>query len=367
MFEGKRQTILAVDDTLTNIDVLKSVLAEKYLVQAAVSGKMALKIIEKQKPDLILLDIQMPEMDGYEVCRILKSQESTKDIPIIFLTAKSEEEDETKGLSLGAVDYITKPISPPILKERIKNHLMLQASRYSLERQNELLEERVIQRTSQLSELQDVAMVAMGALAESRDPETGNHIRRTQHYVKALAKELSKHDKYKAFLTPENITSLYKSAPLHDIGKVGIEDSILLKPGKLTYEEFEQMKLHTTYGRDAIAAAEKSMDIADNFLTFAKEIAYSHQEKWDGSGYPEALAGEDIPLSARLMAVADVYDALISKRVYKPAFSHEKAVNIITEGRGNHFEPLLVDCFLTIADEFNQIAKDFADAVDEIQ
>ena len=367
MSEIKKQTILAVDDTLANIDVVKGVLAQDYLVQAALSGKMALKIIEKQKPDLILLDIMMPEMDGYEVCKILKSQAETKDIPIVFLTAKSQEDDETKGLALGAVDYITKPISPPILKERVKNHLILQASRNLLARQNEILEERVLERTSQLSELQDVAMVAMGALAESRDPETGNHIRRTQRYVKILATEVAKHDKYKAVLTPDIITSLYKSAPLHDIGKVGIEDSILLKPGKLTDEEFEIMKKHTTFGRDAIAAAETSIDTADNFLIFAKEIAYSHQEKWDGSGYPEGLAGEDIPLSARLMAVADVYDALISKRVYKPAFSHEKAVSIITEGRGSHFEALLVDCFLMIADDFKQVAKDFTDKEDEIQ
>ena len=367
MSEGNKQTVLAVDDTLANIDVVKGVLAEDYLVQAALSGKMALKIIEKQKPDLILLDIMMPEMDGYEVCEILKSQELTKDIPVIFLTAKVQESDEAKGLSLGAVDYITKPISPPILKERVKNHLILQASKEMLERQNEVLEERVIKRTSQLSELQDVAMVAMGALAESRDPETGNHIRRTQRYVKALAIELAKHSQYKEFLTPEVITSLYKSAPLHDIGKVGIEDSILLKPGKLTDEEFDEMKRHTTYGRDAIAAAEMSIDSADNFLVFAKEIAYSHQEKWNGSGYPEGLVGEDIPLSARLMAVADVYDALISKRVYKPPFSHEKAVAIILDGTGSHFEPIMVDCFLAIADDFKYIAKDFADKDGEVQ
>lgn len=367
MSEGKKQTLLAVDDTLANIDVVKGVLSQDYVVQAALSGKMALKIIEKKKPDLILLDIMMPDMDGYEVCQILKSQDSTKDIPIIFLTAKIQADDETKGLSMGAVDYITKPISPPILKERVKNHLILQASKDLLARQNEILEERIIARTSQLSELQDVAMVAMGALAESRDPETGNHIRRTQRYVKALATEVAKHEQYKDFLTPEVITSLYKSAPLHDIGKVGIRDSILLKPGKLTDEEYEEMKLHTTYGRDALASAEQYIDSADNFLVFAKEIAYSHQEKWDGSGYPEGLSGEDIPLSARLMAVADVYDALISKRVYKPAFSHEKAVTIISEGSGSHFEPLLVDCFMAIVDEFKQIAQDFADKEGEIQ
>lgn len=367
MSQQPQATILAVDDTPANIEVVKGVLSQDYLVQAALNGPMALKIIEKHKPDLILLDIMMPDMDGYEVCERLKANAETKDIPVIFLTAKVQEEDETKGLSLGAVDYITKPISPPILQERVKNHLMLKEAREILERQNEVLEEKVIERTAQLGELQDVAMVAMGALAESRDPETGNHIRRTQRYVKALAMELAKQEKYKSFLTPEVITSLYKSAPLHDIGKVGVEDSILLKPGKLTDEEFEEMKRHTVYGRDAIAAAENTIDSADNFLIFAKEIAYAHQEKWDGSGYPEGLAGEDIPLSARLMAVADVYDALISKRVYKPAFEHEKAVAIILEGKGSHFDPDMVDAFAKITDEFDDIAKKYADEEGEIQ
>ncbi|MEZ9822837.1 two-component system response regulator [Shewanella sp. 10N.286.45.A1] len=361
MVDVKKATILAVDDTATNIEVVKGILSQDYLIQAALSGKMALKIIDKRQPDLILLDVMMPEMDGYQVCQQLKSQDSTKDIPIIFLTAKVQEDDETKGLALGAVDYITKPISPAILKERVKNHLLLKASRDLMERQNEILEERVIERTNQLAELQDVAMVAMGALAESRDPETGNHIRRTQHYVRVLAQALSKMPQYQQLLTPEIITAMYKSAPLHDIGKVGIADNILLKPGKLTEEEFEIMKKHAAYGRDAIVAAEKSIEVADNFLTFAKEIAYSHHEKWDGTGYPEGLAAEDIPLSARLMAIADVYDALISSRVYKPAFSHEKAVTIIAEGRGSHFDPNMVDCFLSITDEFNAIALQFLD------
>lgn len=362
-----KKTILTVDDTPMNIDVVKGILSDDYIVQAAINGPMALKIIEKKRPDLILLDVMMPDMDGYEVCERIKANPELNDIPIIFVTAKIQEEDETKGLALGAVDYITKPISGPILKERIKNHLLLKEARDVLAHQNQILEDKVIERTSQVNELQEVAMVAMGALAESRDPETGNHIRRTQRYVKVLAEKLATKDKFKAILTPEIITSLYKSAPLHDIGKVGVPDEILLKPGRLTDEEFEKMKLHTVYGRDAIAAAEGTMDIADNFLIHAKEIAYFHQEKWDGSGYPDGIAGEEIPLSARLMAVADVYDALISKRVYKPAFPHEKAVEIITEGRGSHFDPDMVDAFLEITDEFNQIAQNFADGENEIQ
>ncbi|RTR37881.1 two-component system response regulator [Shewanella canadensis] len=365
--DTSRLTILAVDDTPANIDVVKGVLSERYFVQAAINGQMALKIIEKNKPDLILLDIMMPGMDGYEVCQKLKADEATRGIPVIFLTAKAEVEDETRGLELGAVDYITKPISPPILIERVKTHLELKSARDFLKRQNEILEEKVIERTRQMEELQDVSMVAMGSLAEARDPETGNHIRRTQRYVKLLAQKLKEHPRFSHFLTPENITWLYKSAPLHDIGKVGVADHILLKPGKLTDEEFDEMKKHTTYGRDAIAAAEQRISVADNFLVFAKEIAYAHQEKWNGSGYPEGLAGDDIPISARLMAVADVYDALISRRVYKPPFPHEKAVAIILEGKGNHFDPDMVDAFMEIADEYYVISQEFADSEEAVK
>ena len=360
-------TILVVDDTPANIDVVKGVLSEGYFVQAAINGEMALKIVQKKKPDLILLDIMMPGIDGYEVCKRLKSDATTYDIPVIFLTAKAEVEDETKGLDLGAVDYITKPISPPILKARVKTQLELKLARDYLERENEILEEKVIERTRHMEELQDVTMVAMGSLAEARDPETGNHIRRTQRYVKRLAIQLKEHPRFSDFLTPQNITSLYKSAPLHDIGKVGIPDNILLKPGKLTDEEFDEMKKHTIYGRDAISAAVKSINSADNFLVFANEIAYSHHEKWDGSGYPEGLAGDDIPISARLMAVADVYDALISRRVYKPPFPHEKAVAIIQEGKGSHFDPDMVDAFMEVADEFYVIAQEFADSEEAVK
>ncbi|MBF0384014.1 MAG: two-component system response regulator [Magnetococcales bacterium] len=362
-----KKIVLAVDDTPTNIDVVHGVLSKDYLVQAAVNGKMAFKIIERKKPDLILLDIMMPDMDGYEVCKRLKENDATKDIPVIFLTAKAEVDDETRGLALGAVDYITKPISPPILKERVKTHIELKTARDQLRDQNELLEQKVIDRTRQMEELQDVAMVAMGSLAEARDPETGNHIRRTQRYIKMLAEQLKTHTKFSSYLTPEIITTLYKSAPLHDIGKVGVPDHILLKPGKLTEAEFEEMKQHTNYGRDAIAAAEKTMSRADNFLIFAKDIAYSHQEKWDGSGYPEGLSGDDIPISARLMAVADVYDALISRRVYKEPFSHEKSVAIIKDGKGSHFDPDMVDAFIEIADKFYAVAEEYADSEEDVK
>jgi putative two-component system response regulator len=359
--------ILVVDDSESNIDILVEALGHEYEVSVAMDGETALEDVADKKPDLILLDIMMPGMDGYEVCRRIKADDLTRDIPIIFLTAKDEVADETLGLALGAVDYITKPISSPILIERVKTHLLLKISKDYLKQQNEILESKVIARTQQMEELQDVTMVAMGALAESRDPETGNHIRRTQHYVELLARQLKDHPRFKNFLTPEIITSIYKSAPLHDIGKVGVPDKILLKPGKLSFEEFEEMKRHTIYGRDAIVAAEKTISKTNNFLTFAKEITHYHQEKWDGSGYPEGLKGNDIPVSARIMAVADVYDALISSRVYKTSFSHEKAVGLIREGRGTHFDPDMVDAFLEIADEFYSIALNFSDSEKDVK
>lgn len=354
-------TVLVIDDTPTNIDVVKGVLSDTYFVQAAINGKTGLNIIRKKKPDLILLDIMMPEMDGYEVCRTIQDDPEINDIPIIFLTAKSAVEDEAKGLALGAVDYITKPLSPAILKERVKNHLELKIARDLLREQNEILEQKVIERTRQISELQDGTITAMGALAETRDPETGNHIKRTQLYVKVLAQKLKSNPKFSSFLTPENITLLFKTAPLHDIGKVGIPDNILLKPGKLDEEEFEIMKKHTVYGKDTIDQVELITGQNNVFLNFAKEISLSHHEKWDGSGYPRGLKGEEIPLSARLMAIADVYDALISKRVYKPPFSHKEAVDIIIKGRGTHFDPEIVDNFLEIDEEFYEIAKQFID------
>ena len=363
-----KKTILIVDDTPANISLLSGLLRDTYKTKIATNGAKALKLAAATPaPDLILLDIMMPEMDGYEVCERLKADAVTREIPVIFLTAKVAIEDETKGLSMGAVDYITKPISPPIVLERIKNHLTLKDARDFLQQKNEILEQEVEERTQQMSELQDVAMVAMGALAEARDPETGNHIRRTQHYVKLLAEKLRHHPRFSEFLTPKNCTLLFKTAPLHDIGKVGVPDRILLKPGKLTDEEFNEMKKHTIYGRDALVAAEGSMKRPGNFLIFAKEMAYAHQEKWDGSGYPQGLSGDTIPISARLMAVADVYDALISRRVYKSPMPHEKAVAIIEEGKGSHFDPDVVDAFMDVSERFYAIAQEYADSEEEVK
>jgi len=362
----QKQTILIVDDTPDNLTLMNGLLKDDYRTKLANSGERAISIASAlPPPDLILLDIMMPGIDGYEVCRRLKAEALTRDIPVIFLTAKSEIEDEQKGFDTGCVDYITKPISPPIVLARVKTHLLLKSARDFLKDQNAFLEGEVAKRTREVQVIQDVTIMAMGSLAETRDNETGNHIRRTQHYVRALAKKLQSNPRFASFLDEPTVELLFKSAPLHDIGKVGIPDNVLLKPGKLTAEEFEIMKTHTTLGRDAIAVAEKALGTPSSFLRLAREIAHYHQEKWDGSGYPDGLKGEQIPLSARLMAVADVYDALISRRVYKPAFPHEKAVEIIKEGRGKHFDPDMTDAFLEIADEFKQIATVFLDSPED--
>ncbi len=363
-----KPTILVVDDTPDNLSLLRELLKVDYQVQLANGGERALKLAAlAPHPDLILLDIMMPDIDGYEVCRRLKSNPLTRHIPVLFVTAKSDVADEQHGLEMGAVDYITKPISPPIVLARIKIHLALKTHADFLRDKSHFLEAEVTKRTREVTAIQDVTILAMASLAETRDSETGNHIRRTQFYVKALAQHLSTQPQFAAQLTDSYIQMLFKSAPLHDIGKVGIPDRILLKPGKLEPHEFEVMKTHTTLGRDAIEHAEKQLGMSVPFLSMAKEIALSHQEKWDGSGYPEGLVGQAIPLSARLMAVADVYDALISRRVYKEGMSHAKAVAIIQEGYGRHFDPDVVDAFLALQPEFQDIAARFADSPDDIE
>jgi len=363
-----KPTVLIVDDTPENLTLMNGLLREDYRTKVANSGARALALAAADpRPDLVLLDIMMPEMDGYEVCRRLKADVATRDIPVIFLTAKVEVEDEQMGFDVGAVDYITKPISPPIVMARVKTQLSLKAAADFLRDKNAYLETEVQKRTREVQVVQDVTIMAMASLAETRDNETGNHIRRTQNYVRALAQKLRDHPRFRSQLDDDTIELLYKSAPLHDIGKVGIPDAILLKPGKLTPEEFEVMKTHTTLGRDAILAAERLINAPSTFLRLAREIAHFHQEKWDGSGYPEGLAGEAIPVSARLMAVADVYDALIARRVYKPPFPHDEAVQIIRAGRDQHFDPDMVDAFVAVQGEFKAIAERYADSEAEVK
>ena len=360
--ESNSGTVLIVDDERLNINLLVDLLEDAHTTLIAKSGEQAIKrALGDPTPDLILLDIMMPEMDGYDVLRRLKEDERTRDIPVIFVTAMGEVDDETRGFDLGAVDYVTKPFSPAVVKARVRTHLALTQARKQLTNQNRLLEAKVRERTRELVLTQDITIHSLASLAETRDNETGNHIRRTQHYVRLLAERLREHPRFKEVLDSATIELLFKSAPLHDMGKVGIPDNILLKPDKLSNEEFVIMKTHTTLGRDAISMAESSLGVGSTFLRYIRDIAYSHHEKWDGSGYPEGLQGEEIPLSGRLMAIADVYDALISKRVYKPAFPHEKAVAIIGDGKGSHFDPDMVDVFLEIAGSFQEVARKFSD------
>jgi putative two-component system response regulator len=360
--QSLRPTVLIVDDTPENLKLMGTLLRDSYRIKIADNGAKALAIAAADpKPDLILLDIMMPEMDGYEVCRRLKADAATSHIPIIFLAAKAEVEDEELGLRLGAVDYITKPISPSVALARVATHLQLKAGADFMRDKAAYLEAEVLRRTREVVAIQDVTIFIMASLAETRDTDTGNHIRRTQHYVRVLAQKLKNHPRFSQYLDEACIDMLFKSAPLHDIGKVGIPDRILLKPGRFSPEEFEIMKTHTTLGRDTIEHAERAMGKSVKFLSCAKEIAYCHQEKWDGSGYPQGLAGEAIPISARLMAVADVYDALICRRVYKEAMPHEQAVQIIRAGAGNHFDPDIVEAFLAETDTFAAIAAEFAD------
>ncbi|WP_419812205.1 HD-GYP domain-containing protein [Bacterioplanoides sp.] len=357
----KKERLLIVDDEAFYIKVLVELLSPDYQITLAKSGQQALRLLEADElPDLILLDIVMPDEDGYQICQKIKNNPRLKDIPVIFLTVKGEVEDEIKGFASGASDYITKPFSPPIVCARVATHLALQQSRQQLREYNDLLEQRVQERTQEISRTQDMAIYCMTSLAETRDNETGMHIRRTQHYVKALAEHLRDQGHFPDVLDDAYIELLFKSAPLHDIGKVGVPDRILLKPGKLDADEWLEMKKHSEYGKSAIETAEKEYGDS-SFLAVAKEICYSHHERWDGCGYPCGLYGEQIPLSARLMAVADCYDALISRRVYKDPFPFDSAREIICEGKGSQFDPMMVDAFEAIESTFIDIAKRFTD------
>ncbi len=372
--------ILLVDDDPAVLRIVKESLRPHYQIRIATLGQKALELACLQPlPDLILLDVKLPDMHGHEVCAKLKQNALTAAIPVIFLSSYTDVDNITHGLELGAVDYVSKPVVPPTLLARVRTHLRLREAGELLRDQNAHLEKLVKKRTRDLerkttelqsrsTELQlsqDLTIIALGSIAETRDNETGNHIHRTRAYVEVMARRLAPLPRYRDSISAEQWTLIWKSAPLHDIGKVGIPDSILLKPGKLSADEFAVMKRHPAIGRDALRQAELRMGTEGSFLSTAKEITYSHHERWDGTGYPEGLSGDAIPISARLMALADVYDALINKRVYKPAFPHATAIEILIEGKGNHFDPSLVDCFLEDADEFRYIASRFSDDTEQ--
>jgi len=368
-------TILIVDDEPANLAVLNQLLSAKHRVLASKTGEQALTNASKEPgPDLILLDIMMPGMDGYTVLSRLRENEKTREIPVIFVTALDDTVDEEKGLELGAVDYIIKPIKPAIVKARVSAHLEIKHARDRLRDQNIWLEAEVTRRMQENILIQDLSLCTLTQLAETRDSDTGNHILRTQGYVEALARQLQSHPQFAPELDDLHLIRIAKASPLHDIGKVGIPDAILLKPGKLTSEEWEIMKNHTRIGGEAIRnAIEKATTTTISnqifktrpeslaFLEVACVIATSHHEKWDGTGYPDGLEGPAIPFPARLMALADVYDALTTPRVYKKAWPTEEAANWIIEQKGKHFDPIVVEAFESMRKQFEHIQHTLAD------
>ncbi|MGL1904426.1 MAG: response regulator [Fibrobacterales bacterium] len=351
-------SILLVDDSKQNIDAMKELLNDSYELYLASNGREAIKIAYDKKPDLIILDVIMPGMDGFEVCDTLKKNQSTQEIPIVFMSAKASCNDVCDGLGVGADDFISKPFVPKIFKARVKVHL-------KIKRHFDDLQSLVKGQTLGVDLMQRVLIESIGEMAKYRDPETGGHIKRTQNYVKALAIEMQHNQKYRKMLNESYIDMLHMTAQLHDVGKIQIPDSILLKPGQLSRIEFKEMKKHVQYGVEILDTV--SHKLRDNgHFTVARDLIGYHHEKWDGSGYPNGLKGDDIPLAGRIMAIADVYDALISKRVYKEPLSQESAVAIITEGSGTHFDPELVAGFLRIQETFRKIAITYADFEEEI-
>ena len=356
-------TILVVDDNPENLTVLGELLSPEFRVLAASSGQRALDLIRSgAHPDVMLLDIMMPEMSGFEVLARLRADPETPYLPVIFVTALGAAADEERGLDSGAADYISKPFRPAVVLARVRAHVEIKRARDRLADQNVSLDAEVRRRMAETQHIQDISIHALARLAETRDNETGNHLRRTQEYVRTLAEALKDHPRFAPVLDAATITLIAKSAPLHDIGKVGIPDSILLKPGKLTPAEWEIMKTHSALGAEAIEQAERDSDRPVAFLKHAKDIARYHHEKWNGKGYPEGLAGDAIPVSARIMALADVFDALISRRAYKEPMSYAAAREVIINDRGSHFDPDIVDSFIGRFDAFRGIAERYADS-----
>lgn len=358
IMEAKNKRLFLVDDNAVNLSVGKSVLQNKYTVVTMSSGEELLLMLDNTSADLILLDIEMPGMNGYEVIEKLKENPSTTDIPVIFLTGKNNPADELKGLSLGAVDYISKPFSPPLLLKRIDLHLLLEEQKKELLNFNENLKEMVLERTKTIDEMQKAILLWAAELIEFRDDATGKHVERVQMYLKALLSEMTKSERYALKIAEwdVDIDLLLQSSALHDIGKIKIKDDILLKPARLTASEYERMKEHTVYGKILIGNLKNRLP-DQKFLDYAQIMAFMHHERWDGSGYPRGLKGEEIPLQARLMALADVYDALISKRAYKEPYSHELALSIIERGKGTQFDPELVHLFMSVSDTLKEIGQ----------
>jgi len=351
--ENEKKLIILVDDNPANLRIGKNVLAEKYAVATSPSAEKMFSLLENNIPAMILLDVDMPEVNGYEAIKKLKSKPETKEIPVIFLTARTDSDDELAGLSLGAIDYITKPFQPPLLLKRIEVHLLVEEQRKELQYFNENLQKMVEEKTENVIELQNALLKTIAELVECRDDITGGHIERTQRGINIMLEEIEKRGIYEEETKGWDKKLVLQSCQLHDVGKISISDNILKKPGKLNDEEYNEMKKHASFGEQIIEKIETLAKESD-FLDYAKIFAASHHEKWDGSGYPRGLKENKIPLLGRIMAIADVYDALTSVRPYKEAFSHDEAVRIITESSGTQFDPILVEIFTNSADRFKK-------------
>jgi putative two-component system response regulator len=354
--EERTSCIFLVDDNIISLNTGKTVLQDKYTVVTLPSGDKLLSTLKKVKPDLILLDVEMPGMSGYDAIKEIKANPETAHIPVIFLSGKTDTEHELSGLSLGAVDYIQKPFSPPLLLKRVELHLLLQSQKNELSVFNENLLGMVKERTDAIVELQNAIISWTAQMVEFRDEATGHHIERDQKYLELLLNAMEERKLFKEEIGSWDKDAFFKSALLHDVGKIRIPDEILLKQSKLTEEEYASMKLHSQYGKMLLESLEKKVP-SQTFLEYAKIVSYSHHERWDGTGYPEHLKEREIPLQARMMALADVYDALVSERPYKRPFPHEEAMRIITEGRGIQFDPELVDLFVCLSPQLREISK----------
>lgn len=353
--------ILVVDDNVTNLNVARKALEDLYEVYPMISGEKALKFMQRVAPDLVLLDIEMPEMDGFEVLRKIKDMGSPFDqIPVIFVTGADDTSSEFEGLRLGAVDYVTKPFSFPLLLKRVELHLRQAEQQKMLQMHSLELENEVKDKTHKIEELQYSIVHVLSDMVERRDGSTGQHLIRTSEYLKVLLKRAKELDIYNGIFMDADIEVYAQASKLHDLGKIEVPDGILLKEGKLTDYEFEIMKSHTIEGENAILSAIELVGYSP-FLEIAANFAGAHHEKWNGYGYPRGLKGEDIPICGRLMAIADVYDALISSRSYKPALTHERAVSILLDGDGTHFDPVLMDVFRDVQDQFEVISDKYKD------
>jgi putative two-component system response regulator len=357
--ENDRKIVLVVDDNVTNLTAAKEMLRDRYKVYPSPSAEIMFNLIENVTPDLILLDIEMPEMNGYEAMKKLCANPEWAEIPVIFVTAKTDEGSELEGLTLGAIDYVTKPFSAPLLIKRIENHLLIQSQKKELRRLNASLENTVSAKTEQVVALQNTVLSTVADLVEFRDSITGGHVYRTQKYLRLLVDRVLEKGLYADETANWNMDYLIPSAQLHDVGKIAISDLILNKPGKLTDDEFEVIKKHSEIGVNVIKRIEANSENLD-FMRHARNIAGGHHEKWDGSGYPRGLKGTDIPLEARLMAIADVYDALVSQRPYKRPFSTDEARRIILDDSGAHFDPLLVQVFDELSDKLALVVQESA-------